>query len=126
MEPHVPSALEYAILRASGIDLDEEETESEEPERQNFRDDSPFGSQTDESNDEGTLEDSMFWLHERGYTYQEIYKLLLPEIDQLKEGFSNKQDRKKEQKKNTGNSGGSGGRVAHGNRGDRASQMNWR
>lgn len=120
MRPEIPSHIERAILEASEL-LDDDDGEEEDAPGDDieYREDSVFGDPTDTS-DDITQDDVVFWLHERGYTFGEVYQLLLPEIDQLKEGFSRYQDRRETEEV------GSSDTTAHGNRGDRAAQFGWR
>lgn len=119
MSLDTPKRLERAILEASDIPSDD----YDEPEEvQDFREDSPFSQQSKEQS-EATVEDSMFWLHKQGYTFEEIYSLLLGEIEILSDGFEREQARREE---NEGNQGDQTSARTIGNRGDRASQLGWR
>lgn len=113
-----PQRLEYAILKSS--DVIGNEIEEPEPE-QEFRDDSPFASDAGTTSDD-SIEHSVYWLHEQGYTFSEIYKLLIGEIETLSKGFEEEQSRRENQQQSSGDSSPS----VHGNKGDRASQLGWR
>lgn len=118
MQLGTPQRLEYAILKAS--DVIGNEIEEPEPE-QDFRDDSPFASDSGTTADD-SIEHSVYWLHEQGYTFSEIYKLLIGEIEVLSKGFEEEQKKRENQQQNTGQSTS----AMHGNKGDRASQLGWR
>lgn len=119
MQAALPGKLQYGILRASGLGDEKESQEIEE--RQDFREDSPFAT-TKPQKDETTPEDSIHWLHRQGYTYDELYGLLIGEIEQLSEGYKRYKKREEEQAE----SGNQTTPTRHGNRGDRASELGWR
>lgn len=122
MRSDIPGRLELAIIRASEIEDGAEEQEQETPQN-DFREDSPFAQSKPET-DETTIEDSVQWLHDQGYTFSEIYKLLIGEINVLSEGYERKQEREKEQQES--GTGGSRTETSYGNKGDRAAELGWR
>lgn len=122
MRAGVPAKLEYGVLRASGAG-DGDETGERLPDRSDYREDSPF-ARTAPSTDQSTIEDSFHWLHRQGYTFAELYGLLVGEIEQLHDGFERHQQRQQDAGA-AGETGESAAR-AHGNKGDRASQLGWR
>lgn len=119
----VPGRLEEAVVECSDIIGEENQAESESNDREDYREDSPFGTSEQSSNDETTIEDTVQWLHDQGYTFKEMYGLLIGEIQRLTEGFERKQERKEEQQSS---SGGTTSETAYGNKGDRAEQLGWR
>ena len=110
----VPGRIEQAVLAASDV----ERGQKSAPATNEYRDDSPFGQQPTQST--SSIEESMYWLHEQGYTYDTLYGLLLGEIDQLVDGA-----RSVESQRDDTNPSETTSRVI-GNKGDRASQLNWR
>lgn len=130
MDAEIPPTLEKAILEASGVDFDHTDTtDTDEADRSDYRDDSPFGTTPNKQSDEIEPADSVYWLHEQGYTYTEIYGLLLDEIRELADGFENhKEKQEKQREKQRSDQTGDAGTTptAHGNKGDRAKQLGWR
>lgn len=119
MRYDIPIKLRESILQASNIQT--EKTQETEETTQDFRDDSPFSTEKT-NNEDLTVEDSINWLHECGYTYQELYSLLMSEIETLRKGY----ERQKEREKSQTNEGKSKTKRSHGNRGDRARELGWR
>lgn len=88
----LPSALEYVICEASG--LTDEDDEPDEP-----AEDQGMFAPPEEAidNAENYKEcDQIYALHQHGYTYDEIYRLLIPELDALFEGVERAVDRRED------------------------------
>lgn len=120
MRPGLPDVLEVAVLIASGLTDDEDEDdEDDEPEYEN----SIFAAHNDAKQKAETFEeaDIVHMLHENGYRYDEIYRLLIPEIDLLVEGAERHHERREDTQSES--SGGSTNGVVNGNRGDRAGAL---
>lgn len=120
MRPRIPDVLETAALVASGLTGRDDESEDDADEFE----DSIFAAhnKAERKTEQYEESDVVHMLHERGYTYDEIYRLLIPEIDLLVEGAERHEDRS-ESAQSSGASAGSSGGVVHGNRGDRASEL---
>lgn len=121
----VPQRLERAILEASEI-IEDREPQEDDTRDPDFRADSPFAqAQGKQANtEESTIEDTIQWLHEQGYRYQDLYGLLIGEIDTLSEGYRRQKEREKEH--DGTNRASSSTPASHGNRGDRAAELGWR
>lgn len=121
MRPGLPDVLEAAVLVASGLtgDADEDE-EDDEPEFE----DSIFAAhnKAEQKTEQFEEADVVHMLHERGYTYDSLYRLLIPEIDLLVEGAERHEERSDSPSAEASDSSGSNG-VVDGNRGDRAGAM---
>ncbi|MDL5361348.1 hypothetical protein [Halalkalicoccus sp. NIPERK01] len=112
MAAGVPDLLEYAIVSASGLLASEREaddlTDDTEDLYEGYEIPEPramapeAGSAEEEATatlDEFEEADLVDFLHEKGYTYDGIYRLLMPEIEQLQEGHRRSEKRRERQRR---------------------------
>lgn len=106
MRPGLPGVLELAVCKASGL-LHGDDDEDDEEDQGMFAPPEQAVSKAAEYREC----DLIHTLHQHGYTYDTIYPLLIPEIDELMDGAERAEQR------DGGGGKGSGDAPAQGNRG---------
>lgn len=112
MHAGLPAVLEYAIVAASGLLQSDREAAGLETDEDDLYEGHEIpepramapegGSATEEATatlDDFEESDLIAFLHERGYTWDEIYRLLPAEIDTLREGHARLERRKERERK---------------------------
>lgn len=125
-----PTLLEYAVLTASGyLDADEDDEEPEDEKGGIWASKSASEKAKEEAADI-RRSDLVHALHQHGEPFEQMYSLLMPEIEDLFEGADRAHERRQENSETASTDSTeptqSAGRSAPGNRGDRASQLGWR
>ncbi len=122
MLPSLSRVIEHAICRASGL-VDAPEEDDDDLDEEETPEDAGMFSPPEEALESATEYrecDTIDTLHELGYTIEDVYALLLPEIDLILEGAG-----RREQRKESSDSSSSTGAPAQGNRGGSHASELW-